>query len=353
MERQDEGLAFMLRYDNIARFENGEVLILDRRIYPEKKEFVRCRTHLEVAQALSDMVTQSAGPYTAGPLGLALAAWECRDRKEEDQKDFLTQAAFDISNARPTTSKRMALLCGECLEAAFEAMEKGESIWDAIVKRTTELNDERYSQIGKIAEYLVEKFPEKGHIMTYCFAETIVGMMLKRCKEKGKDIKLYCPETRPYFQGARLTATVCRDMGFDVTVITDGMPAFVMKNEGIDVFTTAADAICCDGYVVNKVGTCNTAIVAKHFGVPYYVTGAPDGGHKTVDTIDLEMRDGGFTLQAMGVRTAAEGVKGYYPAFDITPPELVTGVVTDQGIYSPYELDKYFEHTDGKIRVVV
>ena len=343
----------MLRYDNIARFEGGEVLILDRRIYPAKTEFVRCKSYTEVAKALTDMVTQSAGPYTAGPLGVALAAWECRDRKAEEQKAFLSRAADTIANARPTTSKRMSLLCGECLTAAFDAIDKGEKPWEAVCEKVTELNDERYSQIGKIAGYLVEKFPEKGHIMTYCFAETIVGMMLKKCREQGKEIKLFCPETRPYFQGARLTATVCNDMGFDVTVITDGMPAFVMKNEGIDVFTTAADAICCDGYVVNKVGTCNTAIVAKHFGVPYYVTGAPDGGHPTVDTVKIELRDGEFTLQAMGVRTAAEGVKGYYPAFDITPPELVTGVVTDQGIYSPYELNKYFEHTDGKIRVVV
>ena len=353
MTRQDEGLAFMLRYDNIARFEDGEVLILDRRVYPAKKEFVRCRTHLEVAQALTDMVTQSAGPYTAGPMGMALAAWECRDKSEEEQKAFLTEAAYTISNARPTTAKRMSLLCRECLDAAFKAMEEGRKPWDAIVEKTYELNDERYAQIGKIAKYLVDKFPDNGHVMTYCFAETIVGMMLKECLRRGKEIKLYCPETRPYFQGARLTASVCSDMGFDVTVISDGMPAFVMKNEGIDVFTTAADAICCDGYVVNKVGTCNTAIVAKHFGVPYYVTGAPDGGHPTVDTIEIEMRDGEFTLQAMGVRTAQEGVKGYYPAFDITPPELVTGVVTDQGIYSPYELNKYIEHTDGKIRVVV
>ena len=353
MERQDQGLAFMLRYENIARFEDGEVLILDRRIYPAKKEFVRCKTHAEVAQALTDMVTQSAGPYTAGPMGMALAAWECRDKKEEEQKDYLKEAAYTISHARPTTSKRMSLLCEECLGAAFSAMERGEKTWEAIVEKITELNDERYARIGKIADYLVEKFPKGGHIMTYCFAETIVGMMLKKCREQGKEIKLFCPETRPYFQGARLTASVCSDMGFDVTVITDGMPAFVMKKEGIDVFTTAADAICCDGYVVNKVGTCNTAIVAKHFGVPYYVTGAPDGGHPTVDTINLELRDGEFTLQAMGVRTAQEGVKGYYPAFDITPPELVTGVVTDQGIYSPYELNKYFENTDGRIRVVV
>ena len=76
--------------------------------------------------------------------------------------------------------------------------------------------------------------------------------------------------------------------------------------------------------------------------IPYFVTGAPDPGHPTVDTVHIEMRDPAFTLQAMGVRTAADGVKGYYPAFDITPPHLVSGVVTDQGIFSPYDLDRYF-----------
>ena len=94
----------MLRYDNIARFEDGEVLILDRRIYPAKTEFLRCRDHNEVAQALKDMVTQSAGPFTAGPMGMALAAWECRDKTEEEQKAYLTEAAHTISNARPTTA---------------------------------------------------------------------------------------------------------------------------------------------------------------------------------------------------------------------------------------------------------
>ena len=136
-------------------------------------------------------------------------------------------------------------------------------------------------------------------------------------------------------------------MGFDVTVISDNMPAFVMQNEKVDVFTTAADAICCDGHVVNKVGTFQNAIVAKYMGIPYFVTGAPDQGHETVDSIHIEMRDPNFTLQAMGVRTAMEGVKGYYPAFDITPSHLVSGVVTDLGIYSPYDLHRYF--TDGSI----
>ncbi|MCF0238617.1 MAG: S-methyl-5-thioribose-1-phosphate isomerase, partial [Sphaerochaetaceae bacterium] len=152
--------------------------------------------------------------------------------------------------------------------------------------------------------------------------------------------------------GARLTATVCQQMGFDTTLITDNMPAFVMAKEKVDVFTCAADAICCDGYVFNKVGTSQIAICAKHFGVPVFVSGSPDLGHPTWDTVTIEMRDPSFTLQAMGVQTVAEGVKGYYPAFDMTPPHLISGIVTDKGIYSPYDLKRYFiSGNDGEFSV--
>jgi len=346
MTRADKDLAFMLQYENIAWYEDGLVRILDRRCYPAKVEFVTCRTHEEVAQAITDMVTQSAGPYTAAPMGMALAAWQCRDFGFDTRMAYLRRAAHTISNARPTTSKRMGALCDTCLAVAEKAMQEGQDASQAIVDATVDANNDRYRRIERIAGFLTEKFPRNGTVMTHCFAETIVGMMLKKCREQGKEIRVFCPETRPYFQGARLTATVCRDMGFDVTVISDNMAAFVMQREKVDVFTTAADAICCDGHVVNKVGTFQNAISAKYLGVPYYATGAPDGAHPTVDTIHLEFRDPKFTLQAMGVRTAAEGVKGYYPAFDITPPELVTGVVTDLGIYSPYQLMQYFD--DGK-----
>ncbi|MBQ2042500.1 MAG: S-methyl-5-thioribose-1-phosphate isomerase [Firmicutes bacterium] len=353
MQRADKDLAFMLRYENIAWYDNGEVRILDRRVYPARTEFVVCRSHKEVAQAIRDMVTQSAGPFTAAPMGMALAARECRELSEKAQREYLAEAADTIANARPTTARRMRALCDECLAAADEALSSGKDVPQAIVDKTIALNNERYGLIDRIAQHLVKKIPQGGTVMTFCFAETIVGMMLRECRRTGKKIRLFCPETRPYFQGARLTATVCRDMGFDVTVISDNMPAFVMQREGVDVFTTAADAICLDGHVVNKIGTFQTAIVAKHFGVPYYVTGAPDLAHPTIDTVNIEFRDPEFTLQAMGVRTAAEGVKGYYPSFDITPPELVTGVATPEGIFSPYELDKYVKATDGKYRVVV
>lgn len=341
--RADRGLAFMLQYENVAWYEPGAVRILDRRVYPARTEFVCCRTHNEVAQAITDMVTQSAGPYTAAAMGMALAAWECRSLPEQAQLQFLTAAAQTIANARPTTAKRMQLVCGGCLAAAKQALSAGQPADLAIRDYAVEANNRRYSKVDEIARYLVPLIPDGGTVMTQCFGETIVGMMLKQARLAGKQLRLFCPETRPYFQGARLTATVCRDMGFDVTVITDNMPAFVMEREHVDLFTCAADAICLDGTVVNKVGTLQIAICAKHFGIPVFVTGAPDIGHETRQSVSIEMRDADFTLQAMGVRTAAEGVKGYYPAFDMTPPHLISGIVTDRGVFSPYDLHRYFQ----------
>jgi methylthioribose-1-phosphate isomerase len=127
-----------------------------------------------------------------------------------------------------------------------------------------------------------------------------------------------------------------------------------MQQERVDVFTCAADAICCDGYVANKVGTLQIAIAAKYMGIPMFVSGIPDAGHPTKDSVHIELRDPRYTLEAMGVPTAADGVKGYYPAFDLTPPHLISGVVTDLGIYSPYDLRRYLEKSDlGPYEMVI
>ncbi|NCB41097.1 MAG: S-methyl-5-thioribose-1-phosphate isomerase [Clostridia bacterium] len=353
MQRADKGLAYMLQYENIAWYEEGTVRILDRRIYPGKVEFVVCKTHEEVVKAIADMVTQSAGPFSAAAMGMALAAHECQNKNEKAQRAYLLTAADRIANARPTTKSRMLQVTANCLKVAEEAFAAGKNVCDAIFSEAVAANDRRYTRMAKIAENLVDMFPDHGNIMTQCFAETIVGMMLKESKRRSKTFRVFCPETRPYFQGARLTATVVRDMGFDVTVITDNMPAYVMKEENIDVFTSAADAICMDGYVVNKIGTYQIAISAKYHGIPYFVTGAPDVGHSSVSTIHIEQRDPEFVLQAMGVRTATEGVKGYYPSFDITPPHLVSGVVTDLGIFAPYDLARYCKQGSAECRELV
>lgn len=343
MERADQGLAFMLRYENVAWYENGAVRILDRRIYPERVEFVVCHRHEEVAQAIRDMVTQSAGPYLAAGMGMALAAKECQGKHEAQQLEYLKRAADTLSHARPTTALRMERITHKCFEAASTALAQGRAADEAVFQHTLHEINAKYERIGRVAEYLVQKFPNQGTILTQCFGETIVGQMLKATRRADKQIKVICAETRPYFQGARLTASVALDQGFDVTVITDNMPAWAMKNNMVDLFTSAADAITCDGYVVNKVGTFQIAILCQYFGLPYYTTGIPDQGHLTVDSVHIEMRDSEQVLEAMGVRTAKQGVNGYYPAFDVTPPELIHGIVTDKGIFAPEQVSAYFD----------
>ena len=343
MKRQDYDMPFMLRYENVAWYEDGEVRILDRRVYPKEIRFEICRTHKEVAKAIKDMVTQSAGPYTAAGMGMALAAYEARNLKGEDLLNFLENAAETISTARPTTSTRLKKVTRGSIEAAKRAMESGDDVVEALFQESINSLNRRYSAMNEVAKYLCDLIPDGGKVLTQCFAETIIGTMTRTLKDQGKDVKFYCTETRPYYQGARLTATCISEMGFDTTVITDNMVAYTMENIGIDLFTSASDTITLDGHVANKVGTHQIALVAREFKVPFYVTGMPDGEKKGKDDIVIELRDLSLVL---GDHTA-RGVKAIYPSFDITPPELITGFVTDKGLYKPSDLKKYLE-TDHK-----
>ena len=275
MERQDYTMPTLLQYENVAWYEKGKVRILDRRIYPTRLEFVECETHQAVAQAITDMVTQSAGPYTAAGMGMALAAEESRDFAPEEQIAYLKKASHTI--------------------------------------------------------------------LTQCFGETIIGMLLREAIEQNKTLRFFCAETRPYLQGARLTASCCAEMGFDTTVVSDNMIAYLMAHEKIDLFTSAADTIAQDGYIANKVGTYQIAILAQKFGIPYFVTGIPDTDKTSHESIKIEMRDPEQVMELNGIKHTLAGVKAIYPSFDITPPELIGAVVTDRGIFSPYDLKRYIK----------
>lgn len=338
---EDYGLAPLLQYENIAWYEDGAVRMLDRRVYPQREEFVVCRTYGEVASAIANMVTQSYGPFHAAAMGMVLAAHACCDRSADAQRAFLTAAAETIATARPTTAKKMRLWTDDCLHAGFLAIEAGESACERMLRETLEKFDARYRRIAAIGHSMAALIPHGGTVMTQCYADADLGMTLRALREGGNPVRFFCPETRPYLQGARLTASVILDMGFDVTLITDNMPGYTLSAKHVDVFTSAADVICLDGHVVNKVGTFQIALCTNHFGVPYYVTGFPDAAHPTVDTVSIEERNPDEVLHAMGVRTCKQGVKGYYPAFDITPPALVTGVVTDRGVFEATALARY------------
>lgn len=343
MERQDKGMGYLLQYENVAWYENGTVRILDRRVYPYRKEHVTCASYEAVAQAIADMVTQSGGPYAAAAMGMALAGWQCKDMPKVEQTAFLEKAAYTLSHARPTTSAKMQAITGACLELAKRALDAGQSAVDAMFGYAYDELQNRYAAYKTVAEFLVRRYPKNGVVMTMCFAETIIGAMLLECRKLGKTPRFICPETRPYLQGSRLTASVISDMDFDAHVITDNMPGYIMKRERVDVFTSAADVITMDGYVVNKAGTFQIALAAQYWGIPYFVTGSPDKSHPSIDTVTIEERDHSQVTDILGVRMVEKNVKAYYPAFDIVPPKLCNGVVTRKGVFSPYDLARYFE----------
>ena len=343
MKRADTDMPFLLTYENVAWYENGKVRILDRRIYPTEISFVECTTHKEVAQAITDMVTQSAGPYTAAGMGMALAAYEGRNKPEAEQLAHLLQAAHTIGHARPTTANRMTQITMNCVEVGKRALANGNDPIEAIFLTTIESLNRRYTIMDQVAEHLLTQVSTNSTVLTQCFGETIVGTFLRAARKKNYDLKIYCAETRPYLQGARLTASCAADLNFDTTVITDNMVAYAMEHKGIDLFTSAADTIARDGHIANKIGTNQIALLAQHYELPYFVTGIPDSDKLGKQDIIIEERDPKQVLEYRGIPNTLANVKAIYPSFDITPPNRINGVVTDKGIYSPYDLAAYFE----------
>jgi methylthioribose-1-phosphate isomerase len=335
--RADAGLPFLLQFENVARYEAGKVVILDRRKYPRNIEYVTCATYQDVAQAIADMVTQSYGPWVAAAYGMASAARSIRGLNLEKARAELERAADVLSHARPTTSSGMKNHINRILASSIQALESGQDVEACTAAAVDHWLETRYFQDKRTAAFAVSLFPDPVRILTQCFAETYIGYTLLLAREAGKQVSLICPETRPYLQGARLTASVARDMDIPVTVITDNMPGYVLSQGKVDVFVCAADVVTLDGYVVNKVGTFQIALAAHAFNVPFYVLRDPSPGNPTIKTVKIEERDPEEVTHAMGVRTVMEGVCGYYPAFDITPPNLVSAVITSKGIFSPYD----------------
>lgn len=340
MNREDHNLATILQYENIAWYSDGEVKILDRRVYPMKLEYVACKTYDEVAQAITDMVTQSGGPYLAASMGMVLASYQSLELPKTEREEFLKTAAHRLQNARPTTSSKMTAIVNGSLEVALQFLNQDDELVNRVFNCAIDEVNSRYAKMKEMGKLFSDSLKDGSVVMTQCFPDAIIGMVVRRLKETNKtNVQFYCPETRPYLQGARLTASIIKEMGFEVTVISDNMCAFTMQQKKVDVCLSAADVITMDGYVVNKVGTFQIALAANHLGIPYFCLGLPNKKHATIETVEIEVRDGEDVLGYNGVKVTYDGVQGYYPSFDITPPQLCSGIITDTGIYSPFLLN--------------
>lgn len=338
-----------LRYDETER----AVIVLNRRKYPFTTEYVTLRTVEEVAHAIEDMTVQGGPPlaYVAG-LGLAMAARDL-DAAPARQAAYLDQVAKRLLATRPTADDLNHIIPA-ALHVGYDALRAESDPFRAMLDF---VNSEiaRGNEVSRLCgQHAARLLRDGDQILTHCIAGAALCWMLWTAKSTGKTVTLTGCETRPYFQGARLTAASAQEMGIDFKLITDGMSAHLMSVGRIDKFICAADRVTLDGHITNKIGTLQHAISAHHFGKPFYVLGydGPDPKTETGADIPIEERNPDEIFYAKGeegtVRTAVHGIGGYYPAFDVTPPHLISAIVTDRGIFAPNAIRDYFGDTKAE-----
>ena len=331
-----------MRRNNVARYENGVVFIGDRRKYPFEKVFVRCPDVECVAHAIEIMVTQGGGPSLAAMYAMVMAARQVDGKAKSEARDYLQKARLRLVNTRPTNTA-LSLRLAKAMDVVDKAIANGDSIEESLLNWIEKSRDKMYKHYaikGRLGADLIE---DGDGILTMCFAETAFLLCVAMAKQDGKDIRVFTPETRPYLQGARLTAPSVHELGIPVQVIGDNMPAHILSQGKVQKYFTAADLVTLDGHVVNKIGTFQNAIAAHYHGVPYFVFAwGPDREKPDRASVVIEERDPAEMRSCRGAPTTAAEIDAYYPAFDITPPHLVAGVITEHGILSSYDLKRYF-----------
>lgn len=338
----EDELPLLIRRQGMADWCDGAVRILDRRALPHEERYVDCRSVEDVARCIEDMVIQGAFSLSiAAGYGFALAADEHAGVKDLSLA-FLQRAYSRLLRTRPTGLALKRMLAA-CLVSAETAIERGDSPREAILATVDSAAAALARQGYQTGRTACELLTDGATVLTHCFPDRSYAYMLVEARRIGKTIKVIASETRPYLQGARLTSLCALQTGFDAQVITDGMGGFLMRRGQVDAFVTAADRVCMDGTVCNKVGTYQYALAASANGLPYYVLrqSGPDIESADESAVEVEFRDGEEIVNIEGVRSAPAGVGGLYPAFDCTPPELVTRIVTDRGAFRAQEIAAY------------
>lgn len=334
-----------------VRLERDAVRILDRRVFPHRVEWVVARSGAEVADAMRRMVTQSTGPIFAALAGLVLTARQHAADAPRDAVAAVREAGALLAGARPTNNS-----VGDAVRAVLAALDDGvDGDIAALVERAAAEQERRFrARCTQLAQHAAGLLADDALVLTHCWMDTYLIELVRAAAREGKRFRYVATETRPYLQGARLTAHTLAEMGQEVTLITDGMAAAVLSPYSalghVDALVTAADRVSLDGHVFNKVGTLGAAVAARAFGVPFYVLiQAPDPLSPAASDVVVEQRDGAEVLAVQGVRTASALVtRGYYPAFDVTPPQYVTRIVTDRGPFEAVKVSAYFD-VDGDV----
>ncbi len=326
--------------DNVSR-------MIDQRILPKEFKLVDIKTTEEMYFAIKDMIVRGAPAIgIAGAHGVALAAIEL-SKTEKDRQSFLNklkEKAEYLKSSRPTAVNLMWAVDKQT-ELALTTQGSVEDITNALIKNGIKLENEDIEINKKMGDYGAEVVPKGATILTHCNAGALATVgygtalgVIRSAYAKDPTIKVFADETRPRQQGARLTTWELTQDGIPTTLITDGMCSYFMSKGKINMVVVGADRIAANGDTANKIGTYTVAISAKYHNVPFYIA-APlstiDISIKSGKEIPIEERSHDEVTHINGDWICAKDVNIINPGFDITPHELITGIITEKGILRP------------------
>ena len=338
--------------------DGGSVVILDQTLLPNEERYITLSTPEECWEAIHSLRVRGA-PAIGIFAGYAVyvLAWQYAHLEGAAFREKFREWKDYLNSSRPTAvNLDWALTRMEAVVLSMEG-ERTADILAALERECRAIHAEDMEMCRKISEYGLSLLKEGDGVLTHCNAGplatsrygTAIGPLLLGA-ERGMNFRVFADETRPLLQGARLTSYELQKAGVDVTLICDNMASIVMKNGWVQACFVGCDRVAANGDFANKIGTSGVAILAKHYGIPFYTLGptstidmnCPDGAHIPIEERDpAEIREK-FYEKPM----ALPEVKCYNPAFDVTDHNLLTGIITEKGIcYPPFaeSLKKLFE----------
>ena len=337
-------------------WHEGSVLLIDQTRLPNEYAFVEIDRCEDMAEAIKTMIVRGAPAIgVAAAYGMYLGA---REIKTQDKEQFLTrieQVAQLLRSTRPT-AVNLFWAISRMLKTAYESIGTVEEIKQALLTTAKTINSEDLQTCQAIGDRGLEVLPsspKRLNILTHCNAGALATAgygtalgVVRSAFAQGRLARVYADETRPRLQGAKLTAWECVTEGIPVTVITDSMAAHCMKLNMVNVVVVGADRIAANGDTANKIGTYSLAIVAKAHNIPFFVA-APlstiDFDIANGSEIPIEERDPAEIYAVGDTMLTPEGAEFYNPAFDVTPAELITAIITEHGAFAPSELKQFHQ----------
>ena len=306
--------------------------MLDQTKLPGEELWLEARTYQEVASAIKTMVVRGAPLIgVCAAFGLAMAA--------QQSLDELPQAADALRATRPT-AVNLTWAIDRMLRFAKEHPDP-----EAIAAEAVSLAEEDGEMSRQLSRHGGKLLPDSGGVLTHCNAGALAMVdygsalgVIRAAWEDGKRIEVLVDETRPFLQGARLTAWELQRLGIPMTLITDNMAGHFMSRGRVQAVVTGADRIAANGDTANKIGTYSLAVLAREHGIPFYIAApistvdlsCPDGDH-----IPIEERSSDEVTHFGGIQIAPEGVAAAHPAFDVTPARYITAIITNAGVAHP------------------